>query len=397
MGSPRQAFVVESREIGDDHQRRPHIVASCRLCGSAEAIPIAKHCGAVPSEVGAKMFRKRGWKMGGTRQKDQCPPCFGEGMILSASEERRLGLTTNLLKAGLTRLLTPVEVAVVETTPKSRKPEKERDMNNGQPTAIGAAMVGAAITKSGLKKKDHVERLKSITANRTPEERSRIAQSGGQARAAKLKAGAEKAATTAARSEGLKNYWAKMTTDERKKKTEDARAARLANLAEQKATSPTKKSSKAAAAVKLGMRASTATPPPKASTPVVPAHKPTEPEKVVPASQASREENRRIRAALDEHYDETKQSYRGALRDVTLATTLNVPEAWVADIRESLFGPDRAEIDDTVLKDISAIWEQLSDMETKLLKTMEDFDVERRRLQTNLRETCERAGLPIPA
>lgn len=94
MGNPRQAFEVESRPIGDDGHRRPHLIAFCSVsdCDFEEAIPMSTHSGAVPFEVGAKMFRKRGWSMGANRSKDKCPSCAGVARVMSAPEDQRMPL-----------------------------------------------------------------------------------------------------------------------------------------------------------------------------------------------------------------------------------------------------------------------------------------------------------------
>ena len=54
----------------------------------------------------------------------------------------------------------------------------------------------------------------------------------------------------------------------------------------------------------------------------------------------TREDNRRIRQALDEHYDDGGPYYFDDLSDVALADKLNVPRAWVSDLREQSYGPD---------------------------------------------------------
>ncbi len=58
---------------------------------------------------------------------------------------------------------------------------------------------------------------------------------------------------------------------------------------------------------------------------------------------ATREEKRKIRVALDEHYDDRAGQYSGVMTDEKLAASLTVPRAWVADIREEYYGPARTE------------------------------------------------------
>lgn len=58
------------------------------------------------------------------------------------------------------------------------------------------------------------------------------------------------------------------------------------------------------------------------------------------------EEKRRIREALDAHYDEGAGRYHKAFSDKSVAATLNLPPRWVADLREAMgLGPDACAAD----------------------------------------------------
>lgn len=50
-------------------------------------------------------------------------------------------------------------------------------------------------------------------------------------------------------------------------------------------------------------------------------------------------DNRRVRVAVEDHYDEDRQMYRGNWSDRMLAEELKVPRAWVTRARE-MYGPD---------------------------------------------------------
>jgi hypothetical protein len=54
-------------------------------------------------------------------------------------------------------------------------------------------------------------------------------------------------------------------------------------------------------------------------------------------------DNRRIRDAMDEHYDEARQMYRGSFTDESVAQKLAVPRAWVQRVREDFYGPETNE------------------------------------------------------
>lgn len=49
-------------------------------------------------------------------------------------------------------------------------------------------------------------------------------------------------------------------------------------------------------------------------------------------------DKRKVFRAIDENWDETKSRYLGAASDSHLAQTLNVPRAWVTEVREENFG-----------------------------------------------------------
>lgn len=55
---------------------------------------------------------------------------------------------------------------------------------------------------------------------------------------------------------------------------------------------------------------------------------------------ASREDNRRIREALDATYDELRGCYTGNFSDDSLAAQLDVPRAWVSSVRDQFYGPN---------------------------------------------------------
>lgn len=96
------------------------------------------------------------------------------------------------------------------------------------------------------------------------------------------------------------------------------------------------------------------------------------------------EERRRIRDALDAHYDEGAGRYRSSFSDKALAATLNVPEKWVRDLREAMgFGPDVNEKAAIRAADIDALRADLSKLQSDLL---ERFDALERRVKKLLPE-----------
>lgn len=59
--------------------------------------------------------------------------------------------------------------------------------------------------------------------------------------------------------------------------------------------------------------------------------------------QATREDNRRILDALDQHYDVDAGMYRASHSDASVAAGLDMPRAWVAAMRDLSYGPDTNE------------------------------------------------------
>lgn len=58
----------------------------------------------------------------------------------------------------------------------------------------------------------------------------------------------------------------------------------------------------------------------------------------------TRDDRRRIRDALDVHYQVERGRYAGAWSDKKLGETLKLPWAWIAEERELGYGPDASEI-----------------------------------------------------
>lgn len=59
--------------------------------------------------------------------------------------------------------------------------------------------------------------------------------------------------------------------------------------------------------------------------------------------QPTREDNRRIRSALDDHYVDTDGCYAKNFSDEALAQKLNLPLAWIAKVRSDFYGLNKSE------------------------------------------------------
>lgn len=89
-----------------------------------------------------------------------------------------------------------------------------------------------------------------------------------------------------------------------------------------------------------------------------------------PAS-ATQADRRKISDELDAAYDATASRYRGTFSDEALARKLAVPRAWVTEVREFLFGPERNENDDRIIQMIAG-WETVkAECEAKIESALE--------------------------
>lgn len=79
-----------------------------------------------------------------------------------------------------------------------------------------------------------------------------------------------------------------------------------------------------------------------------------------PPRQPTREDRRRIIDALDEHYLQDRECYSQSWSDKALSQKLNVPQAWVAEERDRVYGPDRNEARSEMTAQLAAVEKQLA-------------------------------------
>lgn len=98
-----------------------------------------------------------------------------------------------------------------------------------------------------------------------------------------------------------------------------------------------------------------------------------------PASPADR---KKVREALYEHYDEDKARYRQSWSDKALGAKLQVPWAWVAEIREALgFGPDQCEAADLRAAELAAVRSELADLADDFVRRSAALEARIRKLE----------------
>lgn len=71
--------------------------------------------------------------------------------------------------------------------------------------------------------------------------------------------------------------------------------------------------------------------------------------------QPTREDKRRIMAELQEVYLGEDRGYASGKSDDTVAKDLNLPRAWVSDIREDFFGPHKNEMQADFIEEVRSV------------------------------------------
>ncbi|AXQ68388.1 hypothetical protein HOT99_gp229 [Caulobacter phage CcrBL10] len=189
----------------------------------------------------------------------------------------------------------------------------------------------------------------------TPEQKSELAKKGHATRKAKKQA--KIAEQREKRGAGPRAYWAAMTKEERSERQKAAAKTRLAKknnptTIEAHIETPIPEIAMPATATKTSPPVQTAEPP-RAATPA---------------------ENRRILEALDIHYDTNRQCYGGDMTDEKVSKELGLPRAWVAELRERVYGPERNEAQDKAAKAVVEQWAALDKLESDMMASLDAFD-----------------------
>lgn len=114
---------------------------------------------------------------------------------------------------------------------------------------------------------------------------------------------------------------------------------------------------------------------------------PKEPEMAVAEAprQSTAQDRRRIRDGLDEHYLEDKGCYAKNFSDKSLAAKLDVPAAWVSELREAMgLGPDRNESRDETARKARELEAEARALKERHLALAADAEALERRAQTLL-------------
>lgn len=105
----------------------------------------------------------------------------------------------------------------------------------------------------------------------------------------------------------------------------------------------------------------------------------------------SAKEARAIRDALDIHYDEERERYKGDMSDRKLAAQLNMPAAWVAELRDlNGYGPDRNESGGEIARELETMRQALKELGEEESRIFTESTKERETIEAFQREQFAR-------
>lgn len=100
-------------------------------------------------------------------------------------------------------------------------------------------------------------------------------------------------------------------------------------------------------------------------------------------------DRRKVFRAVDDAWDERHARYDGGNTDTTIATALNVPVAWVRDIRVEAFGESQRNADfDKALGDLKNIRAEFA----RMTASATDLAIKAEKLETECRAILSRLG-----
>ncbi|UTC28175.1 hypothetical protein GURKE_01440 [Brevundimonas phage vB_BpoS-Gurke] len=343
MASARAVFKIASFPVEGalDTIRRNHVVAECSRCPAKAKIPTPKNSGSFAPEMAQRIFRQSGWQMRNNRRKDLCPSCSTEKAARAA-------------KLKDTPTMKPSAPTLMEERLKQAQSKSVQDKVDKSVTSLKAA--AAERPKPAL----------SVVPAATPELSKEV-------RYKQLCAARGRLAGICS----MEKRWNKPLTEEqiavlRRQPTEtheehiarlEARRTELQK--EHEGKEPVCYAPKSKKAAKPAAK-----PAPKTQS-VQPAAVATTAETVrdlyeAPATPRSRssKESRMIRDALDVHYDEDRERYQGDMSDRKLAEQLNVPAAWVSELRElNGYGPDRNAAGGEIARELETMRQALKELD----------------------------------
>lgn len=318
-------FPVATRVIDGDRSKTITVrVATCSVCGEHEDVTDNKPGGLAVAPI-AQKFRARGWEIGPKRSRDRCPKHAKHPPRPATRTEPEASVAEKLSTLGRVTLPPPpAPLAVVVATPSVSPPPTRREIIVDAPMPNPPAGTDVMIRRSGV--------------GGPPFRQTgwRMGTRFGGASISSLKKSAM----------GMLGNSALVDVD-------------FVLFTEDDGT--------------MGWK-----PLPKPATP------PATPETlgehmtdtVTPAEKPgwTREQRRKARDALDVHYDDERLRYRGDWTDKSLADSINVPRALLAEVRDDYYGPDRNEAEAKRRANLTAALAEAEKTLERLMNTATDCE-----------------------
>ncbi len=100
-----------------------------------------------------------------------------------------------------------------------------------------------------------------------------------------------------------------------------------------------------------------------------------------PPRQPTKDDRKRIRDALDEHYVEDRGCYAGAMTDKALGAQLDVPFAWIGELREAMgLGPDKNEVAAVIAGQLNTLRQGLAKSQAEIERLIERLSEQQNQL-----------------
>ena len=345
-------FKLEGRRYGDGHATYAQIV--CGYCEHTEW-HIARDSG-----VAVRVFRSKGWKVGNKENQHRCPLCFARAKAATRQPDNP-AIPREVGKAIKEQIMAHNKEELMGSSilvPKGvhAMPHPEKDQTADAPPIVDPDDPPPRSVVVIIKP---VRGTQSVPGRTVFKDRHAAAAAGSRATGSvdgiafftmKLGDGwTYKLAINTTEAE--RTHW-RSTRKLGPRVMPRGKTSRLPNP-------PTTKEETPMPTPTLTVVATEPTKDPMASIPQ-PQHDPRQP---------TRDERSTIHDALTKDYDIVQQRYSGAESDQSVATRLNVPRAWVTDLRTMFFGDhDRNSQTDLKIKELDAAYSQALAAATRLME-----------------------------
>lgn len=351
--------------------RRAAALARCSECGHTESIQSNARKGASAPELTEKLFRRRGWKMANRRSRDLCPTCNSAQQSTPRYAETVMGAKMIEAQNRKTEEAFNKGVSVIRSAADARR---ERAVSTIQPSLAVEPGIVPETPASSQAEETPMQKLDPKLSKRIR------AHQAGMITMAKAWMAAQDVVALRNDNRAKPGETQQDHLDRLTKRMSDLQTQRDALIKDLESLKPKRgRPPKQASTAKPAVAASK----PKAAVAAVPAvpekapvvapgvipdvevlgMPPVEPISLEAVLTPTQQQRRTIRDALDEHYDEDAQMYRGGESDRSMGERLKLPAAMVALLREAMgLGPDRNNAQQTYRAELESMAEELREV-----------------------------------